>query len=135
MQIAAEFGYWDKKPALILKAKVPRSANKDKRYIILLDHVWMYSEDHYEQLNSDMPRTYKEYIFAKALELYELFDLGPTPSSWQLSEVAFMVQDAIDSLINMPPYQEMQNSIEAEQEKMRQAKINLKINGETVVGH
>ena len=134
MQIAAEYGYWDKKPALILKAKTPRSANKDKRYMIMLDQVWIYSEDHYEQIRPDMPATYESFMMHKCLDLFELFDLG-MPNSRQLAETAWLIEDAIDSLLNMPPQQEMKKSIEAEQEKVQAAKIKLAINGETVVGH
>ena len=92
----------------------------------MLDHVWMYSEDHYEQMSPEMPATYAIFIMQKSLELFELFDLG-TPTSWQLAELAFMVQDAIDSLVNMPPYDRMQEMITAEE-----AKVKLSVNGEPV---
>jgi len=129
MQIDTEFGYWEKKPALILKPKVPRSGNKDKRYVIKLNHVWIYSEDHYEQLSSDMPPTYESFLMHKCLDLFELFDLG-TPSSRQLGELAWMIEDAIDSLVKMPPYKEMGDMINAEEDK-----VKLSINGEAVGGH
>ncbi len=128
MQITTQFGYWEKKPALILKPRVPRSSNAGKRYLITLDQAWMYSEDHYEQVSPKMPPTYQEYIFAKALELYELFDLGSTPTTRQLAEVAWLIMDAIDSLVNMPPYEEMQNMITAEE-----ARVKLSIDGEPVM--
>jgi hypothetical protein len=128
MQIATEFGYWEKKPALILKAKVPRSGNKDKRYVIKLDEVWIYSEDHYEQIRPDMPKTYESFMMHKCLDLYELFDLG-TPDARQLAEVAWLIEDAIDSLINMPPQGEMERMVKAED-----IKASLKIDGEPV-GH
>lgn len=102
MQIAAKLGYWDKKPAIILKASVPRSANNNKRYNIFLDQIWLYSEDHYEQATPDMPPTYEHYMLAKCLELYDLFDLG-TPNSRQLAELAWLIQDSIDQLKGMPP--------------------------------
>jgi len=103
-QIAAELGYWDKKPAIVLKAKRSRSANKDKRYLILLDQIWMYSEDHYEQLTKKMPPTYESFMLHKCLDLYELFDLG-TPNTRQLAEVAWLIQDSIDQLMKLPPYE------------------------------
>jgi hypothetical protein len=103
MQIARELGYWEKKPAIILKASVPRSANKDKRYVILFDHIWQYTEDFYEPLDATMPKTFEGFMMAKALDLYELFDLG-TPNSRQLAEVAWLIQDSIDQLKDMPPY-------------------------------
>ena len=102
MQIAAKLGYWDKKPAIILKASVPRSANRDKRHIIFLDQIWMYSEDHYEQIEENMPPTFEHYMMAKCLDLYQLFDLG-TPNSRQLAELAWLIQDSIDQLKGMPP--------------------------------
>jgi hypothetical protein len=102
MQIAADLGYWDKKLAIILKAAVPRSANKDKRYIILFDHIWQYTEDFYEQLHKDMPPTFEGFMLAKTLDLYELFDLG-TPNSRQLAEVAWLIQDSIEQLKDLPP--------------------------------
>lgn len=101
-QISAELGYWSKKPAIVLKAKKPRGSNKDKRYLIKLDHIWLYSEDHYEQVNSKMPKEFKDFMLAKCLDLYELFDLG-TPTSRQLAETAWLIQDTIDQLMKMPP--------------------------------
>ena len=103
MQIAAKLGYWDKKPAIILKPSVPRSANRDKRHIIFLDQIWMYSEDHYERIKEDMPPTFEHYMMAKCLDLYQLFDLG-TPNSRQLAELAWLIEDSIDQLVKMPPY-------------------------------
>lgn len=128
MQIAVEFGYWEKKPALILKAKAPRSANKDQRYVIMLDQVWIYSEDHYEQIRPDMPKTYESFMMHKCLDLYELFDLG-TPNSRQLAETAWLIEDSIDSLLKMPPQAQMERMVAAEN-----IKAKLKIDGEPV-GH
>lgn len=102
-QLAAEIGYWDDKPAIVLKAKAPRGSNQDKRYIIKMDHVWIYSEDHYEQLNDEMPPTFESFMMHKCLDLYELFDLG-TPSSRQLAEVAWLIQDSIDQMMKLPPH-------------------------------
>ena len=42
-------------------------------------------------------------MFAKCLELYDLFDLG-TPNSRQLAELTWLIQDSIDRLVDMPPY-------------------------------
>ena len=103
-ELAAEIGYWDQQPAIILKAKHPRAGNKDKRYIIRLNDVWIYSEDHYEQLSKRMPPTYESFMLHKCLDLYELFDLG-TPSSRQLAEVAWLIQDSIDQMMKLPPYE------------------------------
>lgn len=103
MQIAAELGYWETKPAIVLKASVPRDSNKDKRYVILFDHIWQYTEDFYEQLDPVMPATFVEFMLAKASDLYELFDLG-IPTSRQLAEVAWLIQDNIDQLKDMKPY-------------------------------
>ena len=102
-QLAAEIGYWEDKPAIILKAKVPRESNKVRRYIIKMDEVWIYSEDHYEQLSEKMPPTFESFMMHKCLDLYELFDLG-TPNSRQLAEVAWLIQDSIDSMMKLPPY-------------------------------
>jgi hypothetical protein len=104
-QIAAELGYWDRKPAIVLKASVPRSANKDKRYLIPLDQIWRYSEEHYEPFDASAPPTFEGFMMAKCLDLYELFDLG-TPSSRQLGETAWLIQDSIDQLLKMPPEQQ-----------------------------
>jgi len=101
-QIAAELGYWEKKPAILLKAATPRSANKDKRYILMLDQIWMYSDDHYEQVTPEMPKTFESFMMHKCLDLYELFDLG-TPNSRQLAETAWLIQDSIEALKDMPP--------------------------------
>jgi hypothetical protein len=57
-----------------------------------------------------------------------LFDLG-TPDARQLAEVAWLIEDAIDSLINMPPQGEMERMVKAED-----IKASLKIDGEPV-GH
>jgi hypothetical protein len=101
-ELVAELGYWDKRPAIVLKAKQPRSNNADTRYLIPLDQIWMYSEDHYEQVTDKMPKTFESFMLHKCLDLYELFDLG-TPSSRQLAEVAWLIQDSIDQLMKMPP--------------------------------
>jgi hypothetical protein len=101
-QIAAEFGYMDQKPVIRLKASSPRSANRDIRYIIHLDHIWRYSEQHYEPLDANAPKTFEGFMMAKCLDLYELFDLG-APSSRQMAETAWLIQDSIDKLLNMPP--------------------------------
>lgn len=101
-ELIAELGYWDKKPAIVLKAKYPRASNKDKRYLIELNKIWMYSEDHYEQLHNGMPKTFESFMLHKCLDLYELFDLG-APSSRQLAEVAWLIQDSIDQLLKLPP--------------------------------
>lgn len=103
MQIDSYLGYWEKKPAIFLKAAVPRQSNKDKRYIIMMDHIWQYTEDFYEQLNADMPPTFEGFMLAKCLDLYELFDLGsPTPR--QLAEVAWLIESSVDQLLKMPPF-------------------------------
>lgn len=100
--LAAELGYWNKKPAIVLKAKHPRGSNKDKRYLIPLDQIWVFSEDHYEKINENMPNEFEDYMLAKCMDLYELFDLG-TPDSRKLAEVAWLIQDSIDQLMKMPP--------------------------------
>ena len=110
MQIAAKLGYWEKQPAIILTASVPRSANKDKRYVIFLNDIWRYSEDFYERLTQQMPPTFEGFIMAKCLDLFELFDLG-TPTSRQLAEVAWLIEDSIDRLKNMPPYHEPKKAV------------------------
>jgi len=103
MQIKADVSYWDEKPAIVLIAAVPRSGNSHIRYCIFLDVIWLYSQDHYEQVTPDLPATYEHYMFAKCLELYDLFDLG-TPNSRQLAELTWLIQDSIDRLVDMPPY-------------------------------
>jgi hypothetical protein len=103
MQITAELGYWEKQPAAILMPAVPRQSNKDKRYIIFFNQIWKYSEEHYEQLSPQMPPTYESFMAHKALDLYELFDLG-IPNSRQLAEVAWLIQDVIEDLKKLPPY-------------------------------
>jgi hypothetical protein len=110
MQIATKLGYWEKQPAIILMASVPRSANKDKRYVIFLNDIWRYSEDFYERLTPEMPPTFEGFIMAKCLDLFELFDLG-TPTPRQLAQVAWLIQDSIDRLKDMPPYQEEKKAI------------------------
>jgi hypothetical protein len=102
MQIKAHLCYWDDKPAMVLLASVPRSANKDKRYLIKMDEAWMYSEDFYEQVTPKMPPTFESFMMHKSLDLYELFDLGK-PNSRQLAEVVWTIQDGIDQLVKMPP--------------------------------
>ena len=101
--LIAEVGYWDKKPAIILKAKRPRSANRDKRYIITLEQIWIYSEDHYEKLHAGMPETYESFMLHKCFDLYELFDLG-IPDSRKMAQLAWLIQDSIDRLLKVPPY-------------------------------
>lgn len=101
-QIAADLVYYGEKPAIALRAATPRSANKDKRYALMLDHIWMFSEDHYEQVTPDMPRTFQSFMMHKCLDLFQLFDLG-TPNSRQLAETVFLIQDAIEALKDMPP--------------------------------
>lgn len=101
-QIKAELCYWDNKPAMVLLASTPRSANKEKRYLIKMDEIWLYSEEHYEPVTEKMPRTFESFMMHKCLDLYELFDLG-SPNSRQLAEVAWTIQDGIDQLVRMPP--------------------------------
>lgn len=101
-QIEAEFGYLNRKPIIRLKASVPRSGNKDIRYLIALDHIWRYSEDHYEPLDAMEPKTFEGYMMAKCLDLYQLFDLG-IPNSRQMAETTWLIQDSIDTLLKMPP--------------------------------
>ena len=122
-QIAAKLGYWGDKPAIALKAAVPRSANRDKRYMIFLDQIWLYSEDHYEQVTKDLPPTFEHYMMAKCLELYELFDLG-MPNSRQLAELAWLIQDSIDQLLKMPP---------KPTEKKAVGEVDVTIDGNTVM--
>lgn len=100
--LVAELGYWKKKPAICIKAKYPREGNHDKRYLIPLDQIWLFSEDHYEQVADHLPPDYESFMFAKGLDLYELFDLG-VPDSRKLAEVAWLIQDSIDQLMKMPP--------------------------------
>ena len=104
-ELEAELGYWNKKPAIVLKAKYPRESNKNQRYLIPLDHIWVYSEDHYERVAAHMPKDFESFMLAKSFVLYELFDLG-TPNSRQLAEVAWLIQDSIDQLMKMPPLQQ-----------------------------
>ena len=110
MQIAAKLGYWEKQPAIILTASVPRSANKDKRYVIFLNDIWRYSEDFYERLTPEMPPTFEGFIMAKCLDLFELFDLG-SPTSRQLAQVAWLIEDSIDRLKDMPPYHKPKKAV------------------------
>ncbi len=123
MQIAAELGYWEKKPAIILKASVPRSANRDKRYVIMMDHIWQYTEDHYEPLDSKMPKTFQAFMLAKCLDLFELFDLG-YPSSRHMAELVFLIEASIDDVVHMLPYREP--------ETKQVAEASMTIDGKTV---
>jgi hypothetical protein len=49
-------------------------------------------------------------MMAKCLDLFELFDLG-VPTSRQLAEVAWLIQDSIDRLKDMPPYHEPKKAV------------------------
>lgn len=124
--LVAEIGYWEKKPAIILKAKRPRSSNRDKRYIIMLEQIWIYSEDHYDKLHAGMPETYESFMLHKCFDLYELFDLG-LPDSRKMAQLAWLIQDSIDQLLKVPPYIERKKVIGEAELKIDGQKITTEV--------
>lgn len=90
----------DEKPVLILRKKTqPTNVIKliqpgIKSFAIRLQDIWMYSEEH----NPD----FEKWMFDCTAFLCDLFDLG-LPTSRKMAEIATVIQEGIDDLINMPP--------------------------------
>jgi hypothetical protein len=126
--LVAEVGYWDKKPAIILKAKRPREANRLTRYIIIMEQIWIYSEDHYEKLHPGMPETYESFMLHKCFDLYELFDLG-LPDSRKMAQVAWLIQDSIDQLLKVPPYKQRKKVLGEAELTIDGQKITTEVKG------
>lgn len=127
-ELVAEIGYWEKKPAIILKARRPRASNRDKRYVIMLDQIWIYSEDHYDKLHAGMPETYESYMLHKCFDLYELFDLG-IPDSRKMAQVAWLIQDSIDQLLKVPPYEQKERVLGEAELTIDGQKITTEVKG------
>lgn len=123
-EIAAELGYYRNQPVICLKPRVERSSNKNKRYLVGMQQLHYWSEEHNE--------SFEAQLFNVGHQIYELFDLG-TPNSRQLADVATAIQSRIDDLIKMPPDRPRrvtvgEATIKADGEEMT-AEIRDKVNG------
>lgn len=93
-EITSELGYWQRQPVICLAPKVERTSNKGKRFLIGIDQLWEYSEDH--------NATFEQHMRRISQAVMERFDLGE-PTIKKMAEIAAVIQSRIDDLIKMPP--------------------------------
>lgn len=96
--IERESRYYKGKPAMVLR---PAVRDNGKRFIIKLDDIWKYSENHNELF---------ELFFAnKVILICKLFDIavpkGEKLFAQIMASIAIIIMEGIDDLVKMPPYQ------------------------------
>lgn len=102
--IKREIGYFQGKPALFL---APVVRDNGKRFIIKLNDVWKYSEDHNDR--------YESFLANRVLQLCMLFDIqipkGKKLFVQAMSGIATVIMEGIDDLIKLKPRDEEQAGI------------------------
>jgi len=84
----------DDQVVLVLAPKVPRTSNRNKRYVIYHSDLWKFSEEE----NDD----FVSYMFRVCMDVHELFDLG-IPSTRNMAELAELIQGGIEQLLDGIP--------------------------------
>jgi len=84
------------KPILILK---PIIRDNRKRFVVPLNTVWKYSEDHNEQFES--------FLANRVMQLCQLFDIqipkGKKQFTQLMSHISQVIMEGIDDLVKMAP--------------------------------
>ena len=89
---------WDKdgKPIMIL---APAMRDNRKRYVIGLNEIWKYSEDHNPQ--------FENFLANRCLQLCQLFNIDVPQSKHTfvqlMSKIEQVIMEGIDDLVKMPP--------------------------------
>lgn len=92
------------------------SKKKVEGYVIDINDIWMYSRGHYpanvrcfygfdakgQPMVGEEFLTYDQAMFKKCEELCHQFDLGLITSK-KMAEIASMIEDGIDELLQLPP--------------------------------
>jgi len=84
----------DDQVVLVLAPKVPRTSNRNKRYVISHRDLWKFSEEENEKFH--------QYMFLVCMNVHELFDLG-IPSTRNMAELAELIQGGIEQLLDGIP--------------------------------
>ena len=92
--VKAELGYYDNQPVICLRPRVERTSNKGRAFLIGMNQLHEYSEDHNQ--------SFEAHIFRICNKIYKIFDLGQ-PNTRKLAEIASLIQSRIDDLLKMPP--------------------------------
>lgn len=93
-EIVSELGYYNRQPVICLAPKVERTSNKGRRFLIGINQLFEYSEDH--------NATFEEHMMRVATKIMARFDLGE-PDTRKMAEIAAVIQSRIEDLIKMPP--------------------------------
>jgi hypothetical protein len=93
-EIRSELGYFDRQPVICLAPKVERTSNKGKRFLIGMNQLYEYSEDH--------NATFEQHMRRISQAIIERFDLGELTIK-KMADIAAVIQSRIDDLIKMPP--------------------------------
>lgn len=95
--IARSFGYMDQQPVMIIR---PTVRDNGKRFVIKLNDLWKYSEDHNE--------LFEAFLANKMLQICDLFDISLPKGLKQISalmvDISGVIMDGIDELVKMRPY-------------------------------
>lgn len=93
------FGYFEASPVMILR---PAGRDNRNRFIIKLNDIWKYSEDHNELFES--------FMINRVIQLCGMFGItvpkGEVAFAQLMSSIATVIMEGIDDLVKMAPYQE-----------------------------
>ena len=92
--VVSELGYYNRQPVICLAPKVERTSNKGRRFLIGMDQLFEYSEDH--------NATFEQHMMRICAKIMARFDLGE-PNTRKMAEIAAVIQSRIDDLLQMPP--------------------------------
>jgi len=99
MMIKRTMGYYQGKPALFLAPVIRDNGN---RFIIKLDDIWKYSEDHNEH--------FEMFMAAQVAKICTLFGIQISEDRHffiqQMSRIADVIMEGIDELVAMQPRDE-----------------------------
>ena len=125
-EIRSELGYYDRQPVICLAPKVERTSNKGKRFLIGMNQLHEYSEDH--------NATFEQHIRRIAQAIIERFDLGELTIK-KMADIAAVIQSRIDDLLKMPPLAPEKKAVASAIVKIDGTPFDHEISEETNAGY
>ena len=125
-EIRSELGYFQRQPVICLAPKVERTSNKGKRFLIGINQLFEYSEDHNATFEQHMRRISQAVI--------ERFDLGELTIR-KMAEIAAVIQSRIDDLLKMPPLPSEKKAVASAIVKIDGTPFEHEISEETNAGY
>jgi hypothetical protein len=125
-EITSELGYFNRQPVICLAPKVERTSNKGKRFLIGINQLFEYSEDH--------NATFEQHMRRISQAVVERFDLGELTIK-KMADIASVIQSRIDDLLKMPPLAPEKKAVASAIVKIDGTPFDHEISEETNAGY